>query len=267
MASSTDSIGCFANNATDADMVMEIMAGQDKKDMTTLEQGWLSGSTFEKKKAGVIRQFMAEGSDPSVRQAVADYVVKLESLGYQVDEVDLDMAKYSLAMYYIIMPAEVMSNLARYDGVHYGSRSTSAKTLADVYDMSRDEGFELENKRRIMMGSFVLSRGYFDAYYLKAQKARRLLINEFKQLFNQYDILLGPVSPTPAFKIGENSSEPMKMYLADVMTVPASVAGLPAISVPSTQTDDGLPVGVQLIGDHLSDHRLLMLAKSVEELN
>lgn len=266
MASSTDTIGCFARNAADADLVMEIMAGQDKKDMTTLAEGWNGAPSANQKKVGIIRQFMDENVDASVRQVVLDYVKKLESLGYQVDEVDLDMAKYSLPMYYIIVPAEVMSNLARYDGVHYGNRSNDAKELVDVYGKSRDEGFEMENKRRIMMGSFVLSSGYFDAYYLKAQKARALLIDQFKKLFAEYDVLVGPVSPTPAFKIGENSADPIKMYLADVMTVPASMAGLPAISVPGGLSSDGLPVGVQLIGNHLSDHQLLMLAESVEEL-
>ena len=176
------------------------------------------------------------------------------------------MAKYALAIYYIIVPAEVMSNLARYDGVHYGHRSESARTLVDLYGKSRDEGFELENKRRIMIGSFVLSSGFFDAYYLKAQKARALLINEFKQLFERYDVLVGPVSPTPAFLLGENTADPIKMYLADVMTVPASIAGLPAMSVPAGVSSEGLPVGVQLIGNHHADHSLLMLAREVEEL-
>lgn len=266
MASSTDTIGCFANNASDADLVMEIMAGQDKRDMTTLSQGWLGGSGFRGKKAGIIRQFMTEDVEDSVKQAVLEYVQKLQSLGYTVEEVDLDMAKYSLAIYYIIVPAEVMSNLARYDGVHYGNRSRSANNLSDIYGKSRDEGFEMENKRRIMMGSFVLSSGYFDAYYLKAQKARTLLVNQFKDLFNTYDVLVGPVSPTPAFRIGENTEDPIKMYLADVMTVPASIAGLPALSVPSGKSDEGLPVGVQLIGDYMMDRDLLMLAKSVEDL-
>lgn len=265
MASSTDTVGCLANNVDDADLVMEIIAGPDKRDMTTLPGGWLNGSGFQKKKAGIIKQFMSDDVNPAVRQVVLDYAEKMKALGYQVDEVDLDMAKYSLAIYYIIVSAEVMSNLSRYDGVHYGRRSEDAKSLAEIYGKSRDEGFEIENKRRIMLGSFVLSSGYFDDYYLKAQKARTLLINQFKSLFEDYDVLVGPVSPTPAFRIGENATDPVKMYLADVMTVPASVAGLPAISVPSGKTDDGLPVGVQLIGSYTTDRDLLMLAKSVEE--
>lgn len=265
MASSTDTIGCFASNSVDASLVMEIMSGRDEKDMTTLATDWRDGQAFTKKKAGVIRQFMGEGVDPEVKARTEEYIDRLESQGYEIEEVDLPMADYSLAMYYIIIPAEVMSNLARYDGVHYGHRSEEAKTLAELYGMSRDEGFEAENKRRIMIGSFVLSSGYFDAYYLKAQKARTLLIDEFKSLFEKYDVLVGPVSPSPAFRLGENTDDPIKMYLADVMTVPASLAGLPAISVPAGLTSDGLPVGVQLIGDYQSDRALLELAGAIEE--
>lgn len=264
MASSTDTIGCFATNAEDADTVMRIMAGRDERDGTTLPNFWTDRYSFEKKKVGVIKQFMTEGVDEDVRAQVITYVEKLKQLGYTVDEVDLPMVAYSLAMYYIVVPAEVSSNLARYDGVRYGHRSARAKTLAELYGFSRDEGFEAENKRRIMIGSFVLSSGYFDAYYLKAQKARTLLINEFRKLFESYDILVGPVTPTPAFRLGENTADPIKMYLADVMTVPASLAGLPAISVPAGETKDGLPVGVQLIGPYKSDHELLELARQAE---
>lgn len=264
MASSTDTIGCFATNAEDADTVMRIMAGCDERDGTTLPDFWTDRYSFEKKKVGVIKQFMTEGVDEDVRAQVTAYVEKLKQVGYEVDEVDLPMVAYSLAVYYIVVPAEVSSNLARYDGVRYGHRSARAKTLAELYGFSRDEGFETENKRRIMIGSFVLSSGYFDAYYLKAQKARTLLINEFKKLFESYDILVGPVTPTPAFRLGENTADPIKMYLADVMTVPASLAGLPAISVPAGETKDGLPVGVQLIGPYKSDHELLELARQAE---
>ena len=174
------------------------------------------------------------------------------------------MMQYSLAMYYIIVPAEISSNLARYDGVRYGHRAAEVKTLAELYGRSRNEGFTTENKRRIMIGSFVLSSGFFDAYYMQAQKARTLLINEFKQLFAEYDALLMPVAPTPAFRLGENTNDPIKMYLADIMTVPASLAGLPAISVPAGTSDEGLPIGVQLIGDRQSDSNLLKLASEVE---
>lgn len=264
MASSTDTIGCFATNADDANVVMEIMAGRDDKDMTTLPDFWQNQPGFRKKKIGLVKQCMTDDVDASVRQKTLDYAEKLKQLGYDVEEVDLDMMQYSLAMYYIIVPAELSSNLARYDGVRYGHRATEVKTLAELYGRSRNEGFTTENKRRIMIGSFVLSSGFFDAYYMQAQKARTLLINEFKQLFTEYDALLMPVAPTPAFKLGENTNDPIKMYLADIMTVPASLAGLPAISVPAGSNDEGLPIGVQLIGDYQSDGNLLKLAAEVE---
>lgn len=264
MASSTDTIGCFATNAADADLVMEIMSGRDRKDMTTLPDFWGKPQEMTKKKVGLIKQFMTDDVDEEVRSRVLEYADRLKQLGYQVDEVDLPMAEYSLAIYYIVVPAEVSSNLARYDGIRYGHRAGGVKTLAELYGHSRDEGFVTENKRRIMIGSFVLSSGFFDAYYMQAQKARTLLINEFKELFGQYDLLLGPVSPTPAFKLGENLSDPIKMYLADIMTVPASLAGLPAISVPAGTNKQGLPIGVQLIGNYQTDHSLLKLAEEVE---
>jgi aspartyl-tRNA(Asn)/glutamyl-tRNA(Gln) amidotransferase subunit A len=162
------------------------------------------------------------------------------------------------------VPAEVSSNLARYDGIRYGHRADGVRTLAELYGRTRDEGFVTENKRRIMIGSYVLSSGYFDAYYQQAQKARTLLIDAYEELFKSYDVLLSPVAPTPAFRLGENTADPVKMYLADIMTVPPSLAGLPAISVPAGVTAAGLPVGVQLIGQRRTDANLLSLAKSVE---
>ena len=266
MASSTDTIGCFATNADDANLVMEIMAGRDDKDMTTLSDFWQDQPGFRKKKIGLVKQCMTDDVDATVRQKTLDYAEKLKQLGYEIEEVDLSMMQYSLAMYYIIVSAELSSNLARYDGVRYGHRSNRAKTLAELYGRSRDEGFVTENKRRIMIGSFVLSSGFFDAYYVQAQKARTLLINEFTRLFAQYDALLMPTAPTPAFKLGENTSDPIKMYLSDIMTVPASLAGLPAISVPAGDNEEGLPVGVQLVGDYRSDSNLLKLAAQVEAI-
>lgn len=263
MASSTDTIGCFATNAHDANLVMEIMAGQDDKDMTTLPDFWRD-ETQPIRKIGVISQCMTDDVDPEVRTSVWQYIEKLRTLGYEVDEVDLPMMKYALAMYYIIVPAEVSSNLARYDGIRYGHRAEGAKTLEELYGKSRDEGFMTENKRRIMIGSFVLSSGFFDAYYMQAQKARTLLIEEYKKLFANYDVLISPVAPTPAFKLGENTADPIQMYLADIMTVPPSLAGLPAISVPAGENETGLPIGVQLIGDYRTDARLLKLASEVE---
>lgn len=264
MASSTDTIGCFASNVADAELVMDIMAGRDDQDMTTLPDFFAPAESSAPRKVGLIKEFMTDDVDSEVREQVGAYVERVKAAGNTVEEVSLSMLKYALAMYYIIVPAEISSNLARYDGVRYGRRAEGGD-LNDLYGKSRDQGFMAENKRRIMIGSYVLSSGYFDAFYLQAQKARTLLINEFNKLFETYDVLVGPVAPTPAFKIGENSEDPIKMYLADVMTVPASLAGLPAISVPAGKTAAGLPVGVQLIGQRRSDAVLLALAKSVED--
>ncbi len=268
MASSTDTIGVFAKTAAESDLVMRIMSGKDNRDMMTVEDFYetkINGEIAAKnKKIGLIREFMDENVDAEVRERTLEYAEKLKNLGYEIVNVSLPMSKYSLAIYYIIIPAEVSSNLARYDGVRYGLRSGAAKTLGEVYGKSRDEGFEPENKRRIMIGSYVLSSGFYDAYYLQAQKARTLLVQEFDKLFKECDFLLGPVTPTPAFKIGENASDPVKMYLADIMTVPASIAGLPAVSAPAGATETGLPIGVQLIGPMKSDADIVALAEKVE---
>jgi len=266
MASGTDTIGCFANTVVDAEMVMDIISGRDKRDMTSLPDFFEPVTEVAPgRKIGLIKQFMDEGVDPAVKAVVVDYVERLRAAGHQVDEVDLPMVKYSLAMYYIIMSAEVSSNLARYDGVRYGYRNQTASSIGELIGKSRDDGFEFENKRRIMIGSYVLSSGYFDAYYLKAQKARTLLINEFNQLLSQYDALIGPVAPSPAFKLGSKVDDPIQMYLADVMTVPASLAGLPSMSLPAGRTDDNLPVNIQMIGAQRSDADLLALGRSMED--
>ena len=265
MASSTDTIGTFATTIEDAELVMSIIAGRDAKDMTTLPDFFAPIASIEPgRKIGLVKEFMDEGVDADVRTAILAYADRLRAAGHSVDEVSVPGVKHALAVYYIIVPAEISSNLARYDGIRYGHRSVHSATLAELYGNSRDEGFVTENKRRIMIGSFVLSSGYFDAYFLKAQKARTLLVNEFHQLFENYDVLLGPVAPTPAFGIGENAHDPIKMYLADIMTVPASLAGLPAISVPAGNNHEGLPIGVQLIGPRKADAQILALARSVE---
>jgi aspartyl-tRNA(Asn)/glutamyl-tRNA(Gln) amidotransferase subunit A len=263
MASSTDTIGVLSNSIDDAELVMDIISGKDQKDMTTLDDFYSPRSIDGPKKIGVIKQFMDDGVDEDVKAATTAYIAGLKQKGHQVEEVSLSMVKYALAIYYIVVPAEISSNLGRYDGVRYGQRANTA-TLGEMYGLSRDKGFMPENKRRIMIGSYVLSSGYFDAYYLQAQKARTLLIEEFNTLFESYDALIGPVAPTPAFKLGENTHDPVQMYLADIMTVPASLAGLPAISVPAGISREGLPIGVQLIGARKSDSLLIALAKEVQ---
>jgi aspartyl-tRNA(Asn)/glutamyl-tRNA(Gln) amidotransferase subunit A len=234
--------------------------------MTTLPDFFeVQEAPKQNQKIGLIKGFMTDGVDEEVRSKVLNYVEILKSAGHTVEEVELPMAEYALAIYYIIVPAELSSNLARYDGIRYGHRSSNATTLSELYGRTRDEGFMPENKRRIMIGSYVLSSGFFDAYYQKAQKARTLLINEFNDLFSKYDVLLTPTVPTPAFAIGENSDDPVKMYMADIMTVPASLAGLPAISVPAGVSAEGLPIGAQLIAPAKQDARLFALAKQMEE--
>lgn len=268
MASSTDTMGCFAKNAADADFIMSIIAGKDAKDSTTLNDYWtkpLTEAKPAKKKIGLISDFMGEGVDDDVKKVTNDYVAKLKKAGYEVKEVSMPILKYALAIYYIVQPAEVASNLSRYDGVRYGHRSGEIKCLDDVYSKSRDEGFMPENKRRILIGNFVLSSGFFDAYYLKAQKARTLLINAYNDAFKEFDALLCPVAPNPAFKLGENTSDPLKMYLEDVMTVPPSMAGLPAMSIPAGKSKEGLPIGVQLVGPRQSDQILLHIADELED--
>lgn len=263
MASSTDTIGVLASSVEDAETVMDIMSGRDTKDMTTLPDFFAPQSLEGRKKIGIIKEFMDEGVDPEVKDVTERYIQSLKDKGHELEEVSMSMLKYALAIYYIVVPAEISSNLGRYDGIRYGNRA-EASTLGEVYGLSRDHGFVAENKRRIMIGSYVLSSGFFDAYYLQAQKARTLLVNEFNSLFEKYDALIGPVAPTPAFKLGENTSDPVKMYLADIMTVPASLAGLPAISVPAGKSEAGLPIGVQLIGPRKSDAVLMAIAKEVK---
>lgn len=260
MASSTDTIGVLSATAEDAELVMSVLSGQDAKDMTTLPD-FFTPQTLEKPlRIGVIKEFMTDDVDPEVRARVQESIERYKAMGHTVEEVSLPLVKYALAIYYVVVPAEVSSNLARYDGIRYGSRA-DAKSLSEVYGLSRDVGFVPENKRRIMIGSYVLSSGFFDAYYLQAQKARTLLVQQFNQAFQSFDVLVGPVAPTPAFKLGENTEDPVKMYLADIMTVPASLVGLPAVSVPAGNTAAGLPVGVQLIGPRQSDALLLALAR------
>mgnify|MGYP000850782285 FL=1 len=264
MASSTDTIGCFSKTVEDSEIVMEIISGKDKKDMTTLDDFFkIETEPPKNKKIAIIKDFMTDAVDPEVLKITNDYIDGLKQAGHEIEEVSMPILKYALAIYYVLIPAEVSSNLARYDGIRYGFRAES-NSLDELYGKSRDQGFMPENKRRILIGSFVLSSGFFDAYYLKAQKARTLLKQAFDDVLGKYDALIGPVSPTPAFKIGENTDDPIKMYLADIMTVPASLVGLPAMSVPAGKTSSGLPVNVQLIGKAKDDAKLMALAKSVE---
>ena len=266
MASGTDTVGVLTKSVEDTETLMSILAGRDARDMTTLPDYFAPQVAPSGKKLGVIKEFMAEGVDAAVRACVEAAIERYKQQGYEIEKVSLPMLKYALAIYYIVVPAEISSNLARYDGVRYGTRAGKEGNLNDVYELSRQAGFMPENKRRIIIGSYVLSSGFFDAYYQKAQKARTLLIREFNELFETYDALIGPVAPNPAFKIGENTDDPLKMYLEDVMTVPASLAGLPAVSVPIGRTDENLPVGLQVIGKRKADASVLAIARDGQEI-
>jgi aspartyl-tRNA(Asn)/glutamyl-tRNA(Gln) amidotransferase subunit A len=268
MASSTDVIGALANCVDDAAQVLDIMAGKDRHDSTTLPgrpASYLPAENeIDKLKIGVIKEYLGEGVAPDVKAAITAQAEKLKQFGHEVGEISLPSLGLALAIYYIVVPAEISSNLSRYDGIKYGHSAKEAASLDEVYGLSRDQGFMPENKRRILIGTYVLSSGYYDAYYRKAQTARTILINEFNKAFGDYDALIGPVAPTTAFRLGQNTGDPLQMYLADIMTVAVSLAGLPALSVPAGADEGGLPVGLQIIGAPRSDGKLFALAKQLE---
>lgn len=266
MASSTDVIGPLTHTAEDAALVMEVIAGKDERDATTLPEKPVRfiDSETAPLKIGLVKEYMTEDVDSGVRTAIENTAERLRKLGHHIEEISLKTLPSALAVYYIVVPAEISSNLARYDGIRYGFSHPDAHSLSEVYGLTRDEGFNAENKRRILIGTYVLSSGYYDAYYRKAQTVRTLVSQDFHAAFQSYDVLLGPVAPTPAFRLGENADDPLKMYLADIMTVAANLAGIPALSVP-TETVDGLPVGAQLFGAQGQDGLLLSLARQLEE--
>jgi aspartyl-tRNA(Asn)/glutamyl-tRNA(Gln) amidotransferase subunit A len=269
MASSTDVIGPLARSVDDAALVLDVMSGKDELDSTTIdrdEQSYIEAhEDIAGKKIGVIKEYLAQGLQPGVETVVRDSIEKLKSAGPVIEEISLPSLPLALAVYYIVCPAEVTSNLSRYDGQRYGYSAPDAKDLDDSYQLSREQGFGAEAKRRIMIGAHVLSSGYYDAYYKKAQIVRTKIINEFKRAFETYDFLVGPVAPMTAFKIGEKSGDPLQMYLTDIMTVAANMSGNPAISLPAGESD-GLPVGFQIIGPMRGDRQLLGIAKKFEEI-
>lgn len=277
MASSTDCVGFFANSPSDLDLLMRITAGQDEKDLTTLPNFYNHKSHLEQehqssqseqtsnrpKTIGIIKDFNNAAVNHDIKQALEAKINSLKSKGHQIIELDMPMLKYALAVYYIVVPAEIASNLSRHDGIRYGYRTDHITDLSSVYANSRNEGFMPENKRRIMIGNFVLSSGFYDAYYLKAQKVRTLIIEEYKKAFDKVDFLLTPVAPNPAFKLGEKTGDPVVMYLEDAMSVPLNLAGLPGLTIPAGETAKGLPIGLQLVGPRRSDKALLTFAEEI----
>lgn len=269
MASSTDCIGPMTRSVDDAALVIDVMSGKDELDSTTIDKesdGYTNlDSELKDKRIGLIKEYMAEGLQPAVQKVIDESIGKLKNAGAKVEETSLPSLPLALAVYYIVCPAEVSSNLGRYDGQRYGHSAKAAKDLDDSYFLSREEGFGAEAKRRIMIGTYVLSSGYYDAYYKKAQTVRTKIIREFEQAFNKFDYLVGPTSPAAAFKIGEKVKDPLAMYLNDIMMVAANIAGNPAISVPAG-FDGKLPVGLQIIGPMRGDRGLLEMAKAFEGL-
>lgn len=269
-ASSLDQIGPITKDVTDCALVMNAIAGYDARDSTSIPAKLPDYTRalypdIKGLRLGVPHEFFAEGSQPEVIEIVSRAISTLEELGAEIDRnVSLPHTKYSLAVYYIIAPSEASTNLARYDGVKYGFSFQGASSVWDAMSKTRQYGFGEEVKRRIMLGTYALSAGYYDAYYLKAQKVRTLIREEFESAFRKYDALITPTSPTVPFKIGEKTSDPLQMYLSDVCTLPVNIAGIPAISIPAGFVD-GLPVGLQIIGKTLSEEVLLRIAYTFEQ--
>ena len=263
MASSTDCMGFFTKTPEDMDLLMSIASGQDPKDMTTLPDYYNESEVKKVKKIGVIKDFDNDSVNIEIREALKKKTEELKKKGIEIVELDMPTLKYALAAYYIIVPAEVCSNLSRHDGVRYGFRSEDSKDLESLYENTRSEGFMPENKRRIMIGNFVLSSGFYDAYFLKAAKARTLIVKEYEEAFKKCDFILTPVSPNYAFKLGEKVNDPIAMYLEDLMSVSLNLAGVPGLSVPVGETKTGLPLGLQLVGPRRSDKALIEFSKEL----
>jgi aspartyl-tRNA(Asn)/glutamyl-tRNA(Gln) amidotransferase subunit A len=268
-ASSLDHIGPLTKSVKDAAILLQQIAGRDLLDSTTADVP-VSDFVSEIEKPvkglriGVPKEYFGEGLDSEVRKAVENGIQLLAKAGCEAVPVSLPHTAYAIPTYYVVATAEASSNLARFDGVRYGYRSKGVRTLSEMYRRSRDEGFGAEVKRRIMLGTYALSAGYYDAYYLKAQKVRTLLARDFQQVFEKVDAVVTPTTPTPAFKLGEKTEDPLAMYLADIYTVTADLTGIPGISVPCGKSDSGLPIGLQILGKHFDEGTILRLGHALE---
>jgi aspartyl-tRNA(Asn)/glutamyl-tRNA(Gln) amidotransferase subunit A len=271
-ASSLDQIGPITRDVEDCVLLMEVIGGYDPRDSTSIDlpmPDFVSGlrKGIKGLKLGLPKEYFPPGIDPAVRSALNKAIDQLSVEGVEIEDISLPHTDKAIATYYILADAEASSNLARYDGARYGYRAQDVGELLYMYNRSRDEGFGDEVKRRIMLGTYVLSSGYYDAYYLHAQKARTLIRRDFEDAFMRCDLLLTPTSPTPAFKLGEKIDDPLTMYLSDIFTVTVNLAGLPSISIPCGKTIDGLPIGMQIIGPPLADDEVLRLAYAYEQLS
>ena len=268
-ASSLDHVGPFANNTADIATFLSVIAGRDERDSTSAEVPVPDYSAEMQKsisgmRIGIPKEYFGPGMDSEVRQKVDKGIELLKKLGCQPVDVSMPHTDYAIATYYIVANAEASANLARFDGVRYGLR-VNGKSLRDMYKKTRGKGFGSEVKRRIMLGTYALSSGYYDAYYLRAQKVRSLITRDFTEAFQNVDVIVTPTSPTPAFRIGERSNDPLAMYLSDIYTVTGDLAGVPAISVPCGKTSSGLPIGLQIFGSHFAEGRILQVAKAFED--
>ena len=269
-ASSLDQIGPITKDVRDSAMLLSLIAGHDEKDTTSEpieKKDYTKALKNDVKglKIGVPKEFFGEGINEEVKKELTKAIETYKELGAEVEEFSLDVAKYALATYYIIACAEASSNLGRFDGIRYGYRTPEYSNLKEIYKKSRSEGFGPEVKRRIILGTYVLSSGYYDAYYKKAQQVRTLVSNEFSKAFEKYDVILTPTSPVTAFNIGEKSNNPLEMYLADICTVSINIAGVPAISIPCGVDSEGMPVGMQLIGNKFEEEKILNTAYTFEQ--
>ncbi|MBM7621968.1 aspartyl-tRNA(Asn)/glutamyl-tRNA(Gln) amidotransferase subunit A [Bacillus tianshenii] len=268
-ASSLDQIGPITRTVEDNAYLLQAISGVDQMDSTSANTevpDFLSGMTGDVKglKIGVPKEYLGEGVSEEVRQSVLDALKVLEGLGATWEEVSLPHSKYALATYYLLSSSEASANLARFDGVRYGYRTDNAKNLLEMYKQTRAEGFGPEVKRRIMLGTYALSAGHYDAYYIKAQKVRTLIKQDFEKVFEKYDVIIGPTTPTPAFKVGEKTKDPLTMYANDILTIPVNLAGVPGISVPAGFVD-GLPVGLQIIAKHFDESTIYRVAHAFEQ--
>ena len=269
-ASSLDQVGPITRDVTDAAIMLGAVAGHDPRDSTSVDTpvpDYRKALTVEVKglRIGLPREYFIEGLDPDVKKSMDDAIATFRGLGAEFVEMSLPHTDYAIAVYYLIATAEASSNLARYDGVRFGHRNPDARGLLDMYMVSRDEGFGSEVKRRIMLGTYALSSGYYDAYYLKAQKVRTLIMRDFIAAFESVDLILTPVAPTPAFRIGEKADDPLQMYLSDIFTIPVNLAGTCGISVPAGFSGEGLPIGLQLVGRPFGEETVLRAAHAFEQ--
>ena len=269
-ASSLDQVGPMTRDVTDCALLLQVIAGYDPKDSTSVDTAvpdYADALTGDVKglKIGLPREYFIEGLDPAVQKAMDQAIARFRDLGAELLPVSLPHTKYAVACYYLIATAEASSNLARYDGIRFGHRTRNTSGLMELMMQSRAEGFGAEVKRRIMLGTYALSSGYYDAYYLKAQRVRSLIQQDFSTAFRQVDLLLTPTAPTPAFRIGEKTSDPLQMYLSDIFTIPVNLAGICAISLPAGISDDGLPVGLQLVGRPFGEETVLRAAYAFEQ--